>query len=1035
MSSGKSPGKNKGKTIHSTRVYHRPTSKGLKIKGIAMMNLEKWLQPNYVPGETKKTKSKGKKKKWARTLPKSYRAFNVHPSQQHASGDIQREEEEGDPHERNPAMTALTHSEDKGTGQARRRDRVPRGRQDNEDLPAHPEHLVRTKKEAPNAPNAPEKKTELEPMPWSTQFREEYVSPKILPHQRTNPLTTGRTTEQNPLSSPEAAKKGPKTEPMKLQGEKIPQHMEPKSKHLGSGAEEMDESWYATPQRANRTPTSRYKKTIGPWSKQTEHPREPPAKQARWIQKQSQQHPVLNQFLELSPGPTEQSGEQRNKPKRHNPASDQQASHGEGSVRSQTKGKPAPPSLHKTLQAQNPKAPTTERLRAPPTGGPGDTRRDGQYGPKPVTPPVRPPGPVSGAKKRSRGFETDEKHAPTDLQSGKAQMDTKEHPTPDLRDSPPNPPHPLEKTFGEKLSDAPPTKVFVTPEQLPASPTRAPREGTKDSSPWPASGDQGTEEEITLSSGPILTSTEPAKFTKEVRQSSPYEAKDPLHMQAESIETTPGLSREKVNTRSVSKELRSDKDPNSGNRREPEDEDKGWEVDCMTARQNTLISKKDFGEGKKSDGQGEAKNEQEVKHGLSHSKVLVDIHLSQTDQKQGTKISPNSQPGEEVSATDSKETPGTPDWSKNNDAEQQLTELTGTEEVSEIPSQKSEECETGTLISISSESPSQRAIESRRYLNSGPVPSQENFPSEGRPSAQPDLGSPTTTRHPWMPPLPSTMEYHLSPEETAMRVARLRDYLRGIPDPLHTEASRSPFAPLIPLEWFFIIDPRAYSQQSRHFARRTMLWDPQLITTFVRADWTILLQIPNIGVHTTRSFFFHKYALQPAEAATMAGSGAISRVLALAGEILNSQPRASLMSLALSTGPGFPLFSRQFSHHQPPESIETSPRTDWMVTATESLEDRIQRNIRVRTAQETEGTAEKATEEDKTSECCGGTPPGASENKESEKSDPEFSDEIQETSGEGATSHIPTPSAYCYPGPAHSQDEREDYLEEEEEEG
>ena len=139
-------------------------------------------------------------------------------------------------------------------------------------------------------------------------------------------------------------------------------------------------------------------------------------------------------------------------------------------------------------------------------------------------------------------------------------------------------------------------------------------------------------------------------------------------------------------------------------------------------RAPALVPKKDSGEGKASAGQSEAKNEQSTKNGLSQGRKPVDIHLSQTGQKQGTKISPNLQPVEEESEICSKETPGSPDWSKNNDKEQNLTELSGAEEVSEIPSQKSEEREKGATISISSESPSQGVIESRHYPDLSPEP-------------------------------------------------------------------------------------------------------------------------------------------------------------------------------------------------------------------------------------------------------------------------------------------------------------------------
>ena len=156
----------------------------------------------------------------------------------------------------------------------------------------------------------------------------------------------------------------------------------------------------------------------------------------------------------------------------------------------------------------------------------------------------------------------------------------------------------------------------------------------------------------------------------------------------------------------------------------------------------------------------------------------------------------------------------------------------------------------------------------------------------------------------------------------------------------------------------------------------------------------------------------------------MANSRAVSRLMALAGEIISSQSQVSLMGLALTQGHGAPLFSRRFSHHSPTESRGIRPRTDWLVVAAERLEERVQDGLRGQTSREKSSEGGRG----------GDISPKTNGHPDNEEFQPGSSEGSQEENGSIPLTYQAVPSTYRFPDPSDPRDEREDYLEDEEEE-
>ena len=116
--------------------------------------------------------------------------------------------------------------------------------------------------------------------------------------------------------------------------------------------------------------------------------------------------------------------------------------------------------------------------------------------------------------------------------------------------------------------------------------------------------------------------------------------------------------------------------------------------------------------------------------------------------------------------------------------------------------------------------------------------------------------------------------------------------LNWITNPLHDKIVSSPYAPPIPQEWFLILDPPGFSPQSRYSAEFMRDMDPALVGSFVRADLTILLQCQGVGMYPLRAFFRDKYALGEADLAAQTNVGSISRLMAIAEEVIRNRPRA-----------------------------------------------------------------------------------------------------------------------------------------------
>ena len=946
------------------------------------MNLGKWPQPGYNPGV--KTKSKGKRKgKWTRNLPQNYRAFNVRKPQYELDCGAPDEDEHKDLPKRNPVATDPSQCEETEAASDHQGARDSRGRRGYDKLPTNPMNPDRAKKRTTKALTAPGKQAEKEVDPWSAQFRTEGAGPNTSPTQRDNPLKTGQKTHFNPLVSTNEADDSarPTHKPPK-----IPQYKQPKALDQGSGGEATGKPWYATPQRAAQIPTSRYKRTDGPWLKKTEHSDAPPERKIPRTQKEERQPPARKQSHELP-------------------------------------RKSILPPERMPIQTQNTKAPMKKQPPAPPTGGPKNRQNEGSAVTQQKTPRERESGPVNAAKTALPCHDPSDNQAMTNTQSKGTHKGREEHPPSGLHENPRDPENDPGKTTQKASGDTCPGRTPVAPKQKVTSPTNVARPVENEGPLWTAPGDQGAEE-LTLSSGSGFTNGENAKSKNGTGQRGSSGPNDQAFLQEKLAAPSTGQSREEVLTSNTSKATKKGKESTSGVHHARQEGDEDWWCDGDHSCHNLPAFKNTNMTEEESSAHSDATNEPPERHELGQDAEPADIHSPHIHQKKGAKTSPDKQPVQGRSENYLNYKPGDQTLPENTDGQRSSTTPSGNEGQFGIPSQKYKASGQETIISISSEDPSQEAADHQHSLEANIEPQQKRKTDKVQTPAYQHQSDPDTPRRPWTPPLPPTMEFHLSPEETAMRITRLFNYLGGIPDPLHTEARRSPFAPLIPYEWFFIIDPRAYSQQSRHFARAMLLRDPALISSFVRADWAILLQIPDVTVQITCNFFYHKYALGPDEAATLANSNTVPRLMALASEILSSRSQASLMGLAVTQGPGTPLFSRRFSHHQPPESCRIRPRTDWLVVATEKLEERVQNGIRERTNRET--SSETGTP--------GESSPSTQGRPDSEELKPSSSEGGQEEDNSSSLPSQAIPSSYCFPGPTDPQDEHEDYLEDENDE-
>ena len=181
------------------------------------------------------------------------------------------------------------------------------------------------------------------------------------------------------------------------------------------------------------------------------------------------------------------------------------------------------------------------------------------------------------------------------------------------------------------------------------------------------------------------------------------------------------------------------------------------------------------------------------------------------------------------------------------------------------------------------------------------------------------------------PPLPSTRtDNHETPQLTS---------LDWITNPLHDQIVTSPYAPLIPQEWFLIVDPPGFSPQSRHSAEFMRDMDPALMGSFVRADLNILLQFRGVGMYPLRAFFRDKYALSEEELAAQTNIGSIPRLMAIAEEVIRNRPRAAPPAFVPTITMGG--FCRVYYHSQTPIGSPIQPRSDWLIVAAEGIQERL----------------------------------------------------------------------------------------------
>ena len=157
----------------------------------------------------------------------------------------------------------------------------------------------------------------------------------------------------------------------------------------------------------------------------------------------------------------------------------------------------------------NTKTLLTERLSAPPAGGPKEDQKDGHAVPEHETPLVRELGPARVAKTCLHRYGPTKQKAQAVKQFTNAHKDTQAHPPSNLPDFPRDLVNNPRETFGGNMGDTSPTQANVTTEQTLASQTQISRAVTKDNTRWPIPRDQGAEE-FTPPTRSELTSVEKA---------------------------------------------------------------------------------------------------------------------------------------------------------------------------------------------------------------------------------------------------------------------------------------------------------------------------------------------------------------------------------------------------------------------------------------------------------------------------------------------------------------------------------------------
>ena len=205
----------------------------------------------------------------------------------------------------------------------------------------------------------------------------------------------------------------------------------------------------------------------------------------------------------------------------------------------------------------------------------------------------------------------------------------------------------------------------------------------------------------------------------------------------------------------------------------------------------------------------------------------------------------------------------------------------------------------------------------------------------------------------WTPPQPPATGPHGRTAEYIARNWCADMMMMNTPEPLKSVISNSDYKHEVPYEWYWVSTEQTFSPYSRWFAAQMKQRDPPLLITFARADFTVILQDPNCRTGALRALASRKYDFTEEEMLYVAEIPSIPRLIAVSEVILERQPPA--MSICVTTESAPPGVIPGYSHVQPTQESMGTRRSDWLLTATSELSERL-RTAEHRTRGATEPT-------------------------------------------------------------------------------
>ena len=173
----------------------------------------------------------------------------------------------------------------------------------------------------------------------------------------------------------------------------------------------------------------------------------------------------------------------------------------------------------------------------------------------------------------------------------------------------------------------------------------------------------------------------------------------------------------------------------------------------------------------------------------------------------------------------------------------------------------------------------------------------------------------------------------------------MEERLKPIPDPLRSIIRRSPYAQMIPTEWYNVTMAYRYPAQSRHFADSMKARDPELICAFIRADLNVALRDPTVKIWDLTAFLGDEYNIGPETAAEVGDIESMPRLIAITEEVMRRRPNATpacVTNVAIPVG-HIPIHS----HTSRDDESPIVPRSDWLVVAVSNMSRRLNNATRV----------------------------------------------------------------------------------------